>query len=399
MRNILKLLSSKVFYRWMISYIVILSIPTIIIGYFFYSKTSLMIDEQNIEDYRHRVENFSKAADSKLKDIKSIGVMLAETSWIKKVMDIDGKKNNEFDTILLMDIKRELLNYRSLNPIIEYISIVFPYSDCVLTNDGIDDIDFFIHTTNKFPEKETKDILSNIKLNNYFTVLNQSQVSIYEKKRNVVPIVQSLDHSVSAPRATMVTLVSTSALMDIAKNEIEGQSGIECMIIYLNGSIIKSNSNEASNRKLPEECFSAEVKNSVYKNGTDYVFVVASQYAPWKYVFTVPDNMMVSMPKHMILFILAAVVIAFLAGFLISTLFSVVNLQPLRNLADHVRVIAGESYKTNRINEYKVIRQSIQLIEEQKQVKDKQIQKYWPLIVETKFEECMLDKNWEDVSE
>jgi len=399
MRDLLKLFSSKVFYKWMISYVIILSIPTIIIGYFFYSKTSLMMDEQNIEDYRHRVENFSEIADSKLKDIKSIGVMLSETSWVKKVMDINEKKNDVFDTILLMEIKKELINYITLNPIIEYISIVFPYSDCILTNDGIDDIDFFIHNTNKFPEKVTEDILSGINQYNYFSVLDNSQVSILGKKCNVVPIVQSLNYSIKAPRATMVALVNTRALMDIAEMEIQSQTGIECMIVYLNGSIIGSSSSEASNMELPEEWLSAEVKNSVFIKGTDHVFVIASQYAPWKYVFTIPDSLMVSKPKHIGLFILAASALAFLAGFLVSTLFSVLNLQPLRKLADHVRNTAGESFKSNRINEYKVIRQSIQLIEQQKQVKDKQILKYWPLIMETKFEERMLDKNWEDVSE
>ncbi len=399
MQNLLKLLSSKVFYKWMISYVIILSIPTIIIGYFFYSRTSLLIDEKNIEDYRRRVENFSLMADGKLKDIKSIGVMLTETSWIKKVMDYKTRRNDEFDTLLLMDIKKELLNYRTLNPVIEYISVIFPYSDCVLTNDGIDDIDFFIHYTNAFPEKEAGDILTAIEQYNYFTVLKHSQVGIFAKNCEVVPILQSLNYSEAAPRATMLVLVNTGALMDMAKKEIQSENGIECMIVYPDGTMIKSGSGDAAKKELPEECFSAAVKSGVYRNGTDYVFVASSQYAPWKYVFSIPDTLMVSNPGNTVLLVLAAAAVAFLAGFLVATLFSVLNLQPLRKLAEHARLISGESAKSSRMNEYKVIRQSIQRIEEQKQVKDKQILKYWPAIMETEFEECMLDKNWEDASE
>jgi len=132
--RIKKLLKNRktIFISWIASYALFMIVP-ILIGIFIYNQSVKVITDEVNHVHYASLNQLKMIMDTKQREIENIGTKLLINDRIRNTMEIRESLTTS-QGYSLVEIQKELINYKVSNDFIEDMYIYFKYNDFVLSN-------------------------------------------------------------------------------------------------------------------------------------------------------------------------------------------------------------------------------------------------------------------------
>lgn len=204
---------SVTFRKIFLSYTVILIIPIIVFS-------SLNV-QRNIREERQRLHDkhvsdanrIAVVVDDKLQELKNLGKLMGEESWVRKMMQNTDVYENEFDFLKMLEIRRNFENsINSLN-ILSFGMIVFPEKKQIFSAWGTYAEDDFFSSVAVFDNEVQQRIESTALEQQYFKMLPPETMKLWGNSKRVIPVFQSLE-VVNQPRGVLVLFIDSAYFSD-----------------------------------------------------------------------------------------------------------------------------------------------------------------------------------------
>lgn len=204
---------SVTFRKIFLSYTMILIIPIIVFS-------SLNV-QRNITEERQRLHDkhisdanrIAVVVDDKLQELKNLGKLMSEESWVRKMMQNTDVYENEFDFLKMLEIRRNFENsINSLN-ILSFGMIVFPEKEQIFSAWGTYAEDDFLSSVAVFDNETRQRIESAVLEQQYFKMLPPETMKLWGNSKRVIPVFQSLE-VVNQPRGVLVLFIDSAYFTD-----------------------------------------------------------------------------------------------------------------------------------------------------------------------------------------
>lgn len=374
----------KTLNKWILSYVIVMIIPILIFGYLFFKSSNNSINAQTLNSNTAEAKRISQIIDDRLDQIKKLGIQYSTSFLIQRFVDSIGTSGRELTIDEMAYIREELGNKIVANDLIVDVSLLFIKTDKALSNYGRDSLsDFFLYN-NRFEGNYTEAILNNLGNYHYFTLLDETEVSVFKKKHHVIPVLQSLGYSLK-PKAAVMVLLDADYLRKLISAMQLNSNNYFMIINDENESIIAS----SPTTDIHKSDVDAMLDKHHYESGTLVsgnnlnVYVLKSSLSNWKYIYAFNNDQVSLNNRDVFRYILISALLAFLLGFIISAFFIFHNYVPLnRLLMNAVKVSsAGNSVRGSRgTNEFDIIEKSIDNLIKVKNNVENKMKSYEPVV-------------------
>ena len=309
------MLKSRTFRKTVLSYAVILIIPIFI---FFYISIQNIINEnynQLIDMHNADSKRIAAAIDSKLIELNHIGDSLYLSKWVNKLMVNLDSFDEEFNILTKREINKELKNYTAFPGILSNLSIVFPYKDLVVSQNGWYEMDEYFSDILKLGQEDIRKIKTNSMNCGYLQVVGDIGTTTKSTTDDNIVISRNLEIN-NNPRAVLLFFLKKDYLQAYIKM-ITLPNLQNLAIVYEDAEIYDSDLGKRDSDKDPLS------------------FAKASEVLPWKYVCTYNNtNLPVNMAQLLPLYV--SISLSLLAGTVVALLLAIRWCRPLYNLFNNI---------------------------------------------------------------
>ena len=391
----------KLFNTFFLSYLVVFLVPIISFGTLSYWWAGTILTKQTELSYVAMVKELSNSIDQKLNELSNLSIQLAYTPWVKKVMYMEGKSFNydRMDKIELNSRVMELNGYDIINDFIDTIALVFPKQEFIISSSGIENAEVFfndIYSLENYKYTEWKTLFKSYGIKKS---LNPSTLNFNGNKDKVITYIQSLPSIDQKPHAFFVSFIKEQGINSRLKGfQISNDSSIYVLDKY--GNLVTAlNKGKELLPGIQKIYFSKDSNQFGHlleiKGKKHFVFYQISGVNQWRYVMTIPYDIVMANISHMrMVTILVAITISFIGVFL-SYLFTNRNYKPLRSLVNILtdRFSDKEAVESN---EYDFLRQSIFLLLSEEDLLRKQAEQQKPFLRNAAFLQILSGNVQED---
>lgn len=368
------------FYKWLLSYLIVLLIPIVVIGYIYFTKTIFVIDRQTEEKFKADAKRVSQEIDEKFEKIRNDKIKIGMNSWLEKVMSYNNAYE-KIDIFLVENIMKKLNNYISANRIIDEMALLFPKSDLVLNSRGRYTIETYF-THNAFRKGFLERLNESFNKYTFFKVFPVENVeisaNIFNSPIRVLPIIQSMEVTSKPPSASFFVLVNEKLLTTMINTTVFN-SQCKLSLVWDNGYTIGDiDINEFSNIKIKKKPGDMDVEPIWHDNYC--IYTIRSNIAPWTYVYQVPKNIMLYNGKDIRMYIVISSVLVFIIGFIVSAFFTLRNYNPLHRLFTTLKKKIGISREKKKFSELKIIEESVDKLCRENKISKRKLVRYEPVI-------------------
>ena len=338
---------SRTFRKTFFSYVIILGIPMIIFSILYLYTTIQEEQEKIYASYTRDAYRIAKAVDDKMMELKHLGTRMSNKSWIKKRSIQADIYQNEFDVFKQQEMKEELRNAISESGILSFGVIIYPEKEILLSPWGEYKIEEFSSNVAVLDNRESSQIFFEL-LDQYhiLKILSPITVSIWGEKKEVIPIIQSLEIA-NEPRSVLILFIDSFYLSSF----ITRMTGTALHDMEITDKL----GNKIYNYQNP-------LKTKWKDWGNPSYFELDSEVVGWNYFMNYPSTLLpLSIQK--ILFIIFSGLLAICIGVILSFLFAKISYKPLdlllKKISDNIK-IESETREQGNLWEYKWIEESFQ---------------------------------------
>lgn len=128
----------SVFVKTFTSYILVFTIPLLVIGIANQYLTTKIVKNQTMQNYTSNIAEVKNTMDRNLNSLNLFAVQLSKLPWVSNLMYLSENSivYNEVDLASLIDHIRELSAYNAVNEFSDDIAIYFNRIDTLLTTEG-----------------------------------------------------------------------------------------------------------------------------------------------------------------------------------------------------------------------------------------------------------------------
>lgn len=364
---------SKTLSKWLLSYLIILLIPTLVIGYLFLQKNSKNAQDQVILHNGEKTANLARLIDDRLYEIKRLNIQWSVSPMVSMVVEKFAKSEFEIDYTEYMRMLNEIRNHIAVNEMILDIFIIVPNSKLILSAYGRDPYDTFFKYSYILDDDLRDSIIDTASKYTHFTIYGPSDATIYGGTRRVMFSAQSLRYSVLSPKATLIVVLDPEYISSIISSVFRSEEGTFLIYDY-NKPLITSTKQENSILSS----FSPDIEG-FSKTGDIYAHTVNSKVSSLRYVFTFDKSHFSIATGKVSKYIVTSASLAFLFGMAVMLFFIYRNYNPLYKLF----VSASNSTSLNgskKFSEFEVIEESIKALSSQKADFENRLHHYEPVI-------------------
>lgn len=362
---------SRVFKRYLLSYIIILMVP-VLIGVYAYNKTVGVIVEEAKKANLSVLGQSKETLDIRLKEIEQIATELSVNPKIIHLANVDPPfSDQEYYQIheVLMDIKKY-----NLNQFITDYYLHFPKSELLITRRTMYELPNSYGTFFRYGDLEYKEWIEQMafdgRLNRYFSAEDLYYNGTHQ---NMMTFQKMIFPGYSKVPSGSIFIVFPEE--EIAK--MLGHLGLEdggwAYILDDRGQVLYGTT--------PEETWDAGA--TAYRNMTGegnfyhehqgermLVSYTTSTYNDWTYVAALPEKTVFARANYIKRITLSVTIVSLFIGLLLAMMLARRNSQPIRELMETVKeFIKGE--QPVKGNDYEVIKGTVkQLIHRHNDLKD-----------------------------
>lgn len=261
-----KRIKSKTFPQLVLFLICIFVLPVIILGWNNFAYIRSAEKDKYIASINNSAAAYSSSIDDELKKIMKLANYFTVEPWIKKMSVVTNAYSKEFTVQRRIELRNNISNYETNSILLSYIAIIFPQKDLVVSQWGWSTIDDFTRVILKQSDEASKEkLIQKISQYCYFSICEDTRLTIYRRTGSMIPIVHSLE-MIKSPRAVAVFFIDPSKLDQF----IEGSSSA-----YLQSVAVYSG----------EDAFFSHVYDKIEHEKDSFPVKIKSTASDWTYEF------------------------------------------------------------------------------------------------------------------
>lgn len=379
-----------------LSYIIILIIPMLIMGTLGYWRTVAIVKEQTETMYLEKLDQARAAVDKRFLEMNRLVQTLVATRWVQKIVNIYGPTipENRLEPLEIGGFAEEIRNYESLNGFVDRIAIILNTKRLVLTNNGLDDYEWFFEKNYKYENMGVQDWMPYIESFNHGTVLNPGKVVTYVGSKRAMAYIKTLPIIDQTPTATLLLSIEEKSFQDLLHTGAYDRSSSLYILGENNQVVTGVNIDDhiaSLLRRLPGP---GERPSDLVTDaeGVEYfTFTTESEVNGWKYVAVIPTAMVLS--KVQVLKYAAMLLAALSAaiGLAVSYGFAVRNYRPLKVLVGKFGKLgkpgagAEGALRPGTDNEYNYLESAFDRMMSSNHELERKVEYYLPMAIHSFF--------------
>lgn len=336
------MIKSKVFFKYIITYILVLLVPILAISTMVYTRIITTLKQEIIESTSRVLLQANENMDRVIGDLENICSNIPLNSKLSPIIFKDGSE--DLKMYPLYEGMLELSKYTVSNSNIEDIFILKKDADLVLSNRSKYTFhDFFsrVYDDNKSSEDSPEDAILYDRQSNLLG--NQMVIKNGEPYEAITHISHMQGYSAESSAVIAITM-KTSVMIQMfrealgqyngnlyvfdAKNEIVMKSG-------LNGELLDSSDDlEQSACDLVMSCEQNGRMTDELESDEMFYSYVKSDSTNWKYITVLPTKEVLNKVKNIRIIYILLIVAVCLIGIALSVFFSMSNYRKIKKITD-----------------------------------------------------------------
>ncbi len=347
------MINSRIFKRYLFSYLLVLFIPITIISFYIYSQFIQQFREAIMQSTTRILAQTRDTTDKHLESFANIASHASQNQHISFLMGHDHV-NLVSGYPYLINAMKELNQYKNANSVIENIFIFFRSGDTVLSDTSKYDFPMFLEyfQWQELPSEEFKQLITTVDSE---TILPSQGTIFGGRRNNVISYMQPLPMNDFSPKAVLLLTIDEDSIKQSMERSLAEYEGYVCVLDGSNHTIFSNKlgdfdfDNEKRDQLLSE--LESQTEDDYYTIRHD--FVISSVKSPkngWKYISFIPVNNILAEVNDINVRMIEILALALLVGLAIVSYFSRESYKGLQGIMNAIRV-----YENNKapVNNYK----------------------------------------------
>lgn len=290
-----RLSESKLFYKYLISYVIVLLIPMLLLIAVFYNSLIKAFYDELAEKNIDMLVQVKNTIDTKLNELWNISVHIESNPELSKFKISENIMSQ-------INVVKVLSSYRFTNSFVEEILLYYHGDDILYSSSGTYNPYSFLNVIYKYHNWNEKQFINDISNVVIPTVRHSEKVTpMFSKEQNYITYMLPLPYSGSNRYATMIFLINDYTLGNILKNTASN-SETNVIIFDRDGKII-TYSGEIENIAPDDLTSIVNSSSDIYSNAITlnknkyFVCSVKSEYSDWTYMLLTPQDSVLQKPR------------------------------------------------------------------------------------------------------
>lgn len=350
----------KIFYRFIISYTVVLMIPILLISLLLNTLMANNLKDQTVDFTTGMLTQIRDTMDSRFKDLNNISSQISVNPRLYPLLWSDDI--NQVDNFpIVTNAITELQNYKVTNSIIDNIFLFFKNSEVIVSNSSKLNYTYqfpIIYSWENYNTDAFYDLINTI---NDITVLPSQNLYTNNQKKKILTYLQPLPTNHSNYSATLFITIPQTILEEPIKKML-GQNRASIFILDSKNNMVMDIS--LNNSIVPPETLSAilysakDTQTTVYSTRLDKYIVtyVKSDISNWQYLSIMDSAQILSKINYVEKIYTQIAVLALIIGLIMAYYFSHKNYSSVRKYANE-----NASLEEKLLNQMPIIRNNFLL--------------------------------------
>jgi YesN/AraC family two-component response regulator len=350
---------SKILRRFFLSYLLIFSIPFAILGAGIYYNAVVTLKNEIEGSNQEQLQRVKDFADRQMSELSGLATLISLDPKLTPFM----LKHQRYS---LLEAIKELQRYKTGNAILEEILLYFHGDDMVYSSRGQTSLHTLTNGYYKFDNWDGMSFTDNINNIKEAIILPSKGININDTEMtNIITYLFPLPYKIYQPYGTLIFLIRESKLTDLIENTLGDFQG--AVYIFDEQNQVLASKQKGTNidpQRLIEQLEGLDRNTGTHSlsfGNTQYsVTTVRSQNTGWSFVTIMPSQQFLKRVIEMRTIVTSGLALVVLIGLGMSTLFSVNQSHPIRNLAEFIKKRRGHlDLSPKRHNEIEFIRSMI----------------------------------------
>lgn len=369
--------SSRLFFVFLVSHIIIFIIP-LLLGGIVYINAEKLVYKQVIRFNEAMLEQVRQEIDLRLNEVRKLADQIALNKRIQKFMHVTAPVSAR-DRYDLIDIIGDLSSYKNITPFIDDFYVYFSNSDVLLTPTAHFMSDLFYDTLYNYGGVSYKVWHDNI-LTKYYPG-NFMPVKMKALNYNPVQMIvymQSLSYMENGRSyANVAILIDEQKIAGILSNIKELSKGAVYVVGSDNRIITAASKIDIIKQPFYEELEYMDTYSYKAVAGKNIVISsISSQQSDWKYVSVLPMHIFLEKVNYLRSLTYWITILCLVVGLLIAYLLAYKNYNPIKRVVKSIHSYAGDIRISSR-NELNFIEEAVAAIIDKREEINDRLKHYW----------------------
>ncbi|WP_409342825.1 helix-turn-helix domain-containing protein [Paenibacillus sp. MBLB4367] len=383
---------SSVFTKFFVSYIIVFTVPFMILGVIIYALTFDIVKTQTEKTYLNAVHDAAKNVDAKIAALHVLTAHISELQWVQKIMYMRGTTADYMaaNPLAFQYHMNDLTTLKGINGFISDLAIFFREQDLILSSQGKHNLASFFEDAFYY-DGLTADYWSDLLAERSFAeIRNPAKVLTYKQSRSLLTYVQSLPMVAKDFKATFLAFIDEHTLQDSLNISTITNNG-SLSIIDKDGRFITGvNVDEAMKTFLTSQhpsLSAGRIANLAAPGGDDLIVIRSdSTVNGWSYIAAVPLNTAMAKVNQIKTITLWITVLSVLAGLVLSYILALRNYTPLANILKEISPrLLNLPNASKRPNEFNFLQKAFHAMLDYENKTKEDIEIYKPLVRNSLF--------------
>lgn len=363
--------------------------PIVGLGALSYWGISSALTYQTEQSYAAMVNELTNSMDEQFNELNNATIQYSCTPWVNRIIDMKG---NESVSGIMNDIERdnhvtELRGYDTSNSFIDGVALVFPEQDMVISSTEAQDQESFFNISYRLNGYDYYDWRRLLNQCRSTEILEVKKLYNNEKSVEVLTYIEPLPSTDQERHAYFVAFINYDHLVSRLKDyQISNKSSIY-ILDDRDSTVMSVNGNDDFYRdfeSIKQKIGNKDMVIAGINGDKNFIFQQTSYINKWKYMITIPYNVVMSKISYMELITTISAILLSVAGLFLSYWFSAHNCDPIMCMVNKLR--GKFSYReTPSGNEYDFLNDSISMLLEQEDLLNEQSKQNKPYVRDAYF--------------
>ncbi|WP_018932191.1 helix-turn-helix domain-containing protein [Gracilibacillus lacisalsi] len=338
-----RLASSKIFRRFLISYLIILIIP-MVTGFISYQVSIDTAEKYSIINSKQVLKQSKKILEQNLDEVDRFVLQLSLDRDLNSILNKNASEKNNIVS-LLRQLDNKISPYATTNEFVENFYIHSKNSDLIIIPGSVYYRPYHFYKKNYYADMSLSDWEEMI-LNNKRQIIPSKPYMQGETSTNVITYIQPLPmNDVSNHKGSIIIPVENQRLNNLIK-EVEKQFNGWAFILDENHQLITSNGIDKTEiDSLKEKVINKE--GPLYVDNQTLLITEKSEKNDWLYVAGIPQKTLIQEAAPIKYITWTVTGITFVIGLVIALFFAYRNSRPINNVIKTLKEYAEPDSKND----------------------------------------------------
>ena len=356
-------MKSKVYLKYIISYLVVLIIPVILLSYLIYGKFVNVLTEEVTGNTTRMLYQIRDVVDVRIQEVVDISALISTNNRITPIISNEFYlEENRYPEVY--NAIKELRNYKNSNSLIDSIFIFFKDRDIIVSDTSKYTFKHIFSEAYSYEDISYEELYDRLNSLSSSMLIPSKVINSYSRHFNVVSYLRPIPINNYKPNAVLMITLKDSMFKKLIKNVINEYNS---SVFILDGNNKVLSSTAAEGVDLGEDkikgCLASMDEKNLYNylthDGSLIINCVKSKSTGWSYVAVIPSTQILDKVYYVKRLSVIIIAIALILSAMLAFSFSRGSYYKLRKITDAILSSRTSSFGKNYKNEWDLINQSI----------------------------------------